>query len=61
MQKGVNRGVKIAQLKFGGPKSHNCETLVVKIAQLKFGGPKSHNCETCGTKTAFKPFFYLRD
>jgi hypothetical protein len=43
-------GAKIAQLKFGGSKSHNCEIWGVKIAQLKLGGPKLHNCEIEGTK-----------
>jgi hypothetical protein len=55
MQKGINLGAKIAQLKFGGSKSHNCETWGVKIAQLKLGGPKLHNYEIWRAKTVFKP------
>jgi hypothetical protein len=34
MQKGVNLGTKIAQLKLGRPESHNCETWGVKITWI---------------------------
>jgi hypothetical protein len=53
MQKGDKLGIKIAQLKFRGLKSNNCEIYEVKIAQLKIKGSKSHNCETWDIKTAF--------
>jgi hypothetical protein len=58
MQKGINLGVKIEQLKHGGLKLSNYKTYEIKIKQLKRGEPKSHNNKTLGAKTAFKLISY---